>query len=552
MATGVVPRPPSTRRHSGAPTSPVLAVPGTRALLRLALRRDRILLPALIAGFAGMVAVSVAATVGLYPDAASRLQASAALNSTAALVALYGKVYEPTSLGALSLIKLTGFGAAAVAIAFVLLTVRHTRTEEESGRLELVTSGAVDRRAPLLAACLYGLIGSLALGVATTAGLLAVGMEFPGSLAFGLSWTLSGLAFTAVAAVCAQVTVSHRAAIGLGLTAVAVAYALRAIGDLAAADPGWLSWLSPIGWSQQLRPFAGDRWWVATLPLVLTALLVPVAFVLRSRRDLGSGLLKERTGPAHGRVRSTWGLAWRLQRGVLVAWVAGTCAMALVLGSAAPSVTGLLDSAQMREFVELLGGEQGLVDAFLAAEIAILGVIIAGYAVGAVLRLQSEERSGRLELLLTPPRPRSAFAAAHLGFALVASAALIVVGGAAVGLGYGMTTGDPWGAIVPMSAAAAAHVPAAWVMCGIAFALWGLHPRATPAVWVLLIGFVVLGEFGSLWGLPAWLLDVSPFAHSPTLPGGPMDTGGVVGLLVVAVVLCVVGLAGWRRRDVRL
>ena len=104
----------------------------------------------------------------------------------------------------------------------------------------------------------------------------------------------------------AQVTTGGRAANGLGFMVIAVAYVARAIGDLAEAGPGWLSWLSPIGWNQQIRAFAGDRWSVLILPLAATALLVPVAFALRRRRDLGSGLLQDRPGPAAGAWAHPW------------------------------------------------------------------------------------------------------------------------------------------------------------------------------------------------------------------------------------------------------
>lgn len=524
---------------------------GTRALLRFALRRDRILLAAWVVGFALMVAFSVAATVELYATEESRLEASSAINSTAALVALYGKVYAPTSIGALSLIKLTAFGAALVGVVFVFLTVRHTRTEEETGRLELLAAGVVGRAAPLAAALLYGVIGSLTLGVLTTVGLLAVGMDAVGSVAFGLSWAMSGMVFTAVAAVAAQVTVSHRAAIGLGLSAVAVAYVLRAVGDLAEGDPGWLSWLSPIGWSQQIRPFAGDRWWVAGLSLAAIALLVPLAFWLRSRRDLGSGLLPERSGPASGRIRGVFGLAWRLQRGVLVAWLAAVAIMGAVLGSVAQNVSGLLDSEQMREFIALLGGEQALVDAFLAAEVAIFAIAVGGYAISSVLRLRGEESSGHAELLLSAPTGRVRWAMSHFAFALLASSLVLITGGVAVGVGHGVSTGDLGGAVASLTGASAAALPAVWVMAGLTLVLWAWVPRAAQAAWGLLVAFIVVGEFGALWELPTWVLNLSPFAHIPTLPGGGMDWAAVIWLSAVALGLAVVGLTRWRQRDLR-
>jgi ABC-2 type transport system permease protein len=160
---------------------------------------------------------------------------------------------------------------------------------------------------------------SAVVGLLTSAALAAGGQPAAGSLAFGLGWATTGIAFSAVAGITAQLTTSDRSALGLAVSAIGVTYALRAVGDLAEPGPSALSWLSPIGWNQQIRAFAGDRWWVLALPLLLTAGLVPLAFLLRSRRDLGVGLRAERPGPADGRLGGVLGLAVRLQQRALVA-----------------------------------------------------------------------------------------------------------------------------------------------------------------------------------------------------------------------------------------
>ncbi|HKN53214.1 MAG TPA: ABC transporter permease, partial [Amycolatopsis sp.] len=54
---------------------------GTWALIRLALRRDRIRLPVWIVLFAGMAAVAVAATAELYPTAADQRAMVDSINS---------------------------------------------------------------------------------------------------------------------------------------------------------------------------------------------------------------------------------------------------------------------------------------------------------------------------------------------------------------------------------------------------------------------------------------------------------------------------------------
>ena len=219
---------------------------------------------------------------------------------------VYGRVYDPTSLGAVSLIKLTAFGSALIAILMLFVVVRHSRAEEESGRLELLSGTRLGHAAPLTGALTLAVGASLVLGVLTAAWLIEAGLPAEGSFAFGLGWTATGIAFAGVGAVAAQLTTGARAARAIGLVVIAVTYGLRAIGDLAEPGPSWLSWLSPIGWTQQVRAYAGDRWWVLALPVLLFAVLVPAAFALRLRRDLGAGLVQPRPGPARGSIRLKW------------------------------------------------------------------------------------------------------------------------------------------------------------------------------------------------------------------------------------------------------
>jgi ABC-2 type transport system permease protein len=69
------------------------------------------------------------------------------------------------------------------------------------------------------------------------------------------------------------------------------------------------------------------------------------------------------------------------------------------------------------------------------------------------------------------------------------------------------------------------------------------------------VGVVVLiALFGQVLQLSQWVLDVSPFAHVPKLPGATVTvhtTGApLLWLALAAVALAAVGLAGLRRRDI--
>lgn len=521
---------------------------GTGTLLRLALRRDRWLLPAWMLGFAAMAGFSASATADLYPDVAGRVEAANVISATPSLVALYGRIYDPTSLGSVALIKLTAFGAALVAVLMIVITVRHTRAEEAENRLELLGAGVVGRDAPLAAALALTFGASLMLGVVTAAALVAAGLPATGALAFGLGWAATGIAFAAVAAVTAQVTTGSRAATGIGGVGVAVAYLLRAIGDIPDSGPTLPTWLSPIGWTQQVRPFAGDRFAVLVIPVLFALVLVPIAFGLRARRDLGSGLLAERAGPARGGLSSSWGLAFRLTRGVLVSWAVGIVFFGVLVGSLTSSVSGMLDSPAMQDFFAALGGEQTIVDAFLAAELAILGSIVAAYGISVAGHLHSEEIAGHAEMVLARTTPRWRWATSHFGLALGGVALLMGLAGLSVGLGHALDVGNTR-MVGELVLAGLARVPAAWVLTALVMSVFGWAPRFTSLVWGVYVAFVALVEMGALWNLPAWLLDLSPFVHSPKLPGTTDVLVPLTALTLVAFVLAALGYVGWRRRD---
>lgn len=521
---------------------------GVGRLVRLALRRDRIRITAFSVGFAAAVAASYSAGAELYPTLAERLPAVELWNASPALVAMFGRIYDLGSLGALATIKLLGFYGAVIAVIMVFQMVRHTRGDEDAGRLELVSSTSVGRLAPLAAAFAVTITLAVGIGLGSTVGLLATGADPTGAVAFGLAYTCIGLVFAATTAVVAQVAREARPAIGLGVGLVGVAYVLRAVGDLS-DPPGVASWLGPIGWGQQIRPFAGDRFLVALLPLAAAAVLTGIAVAMRRRRDLGAGMLPDRPGPQGTSTRSPIGLAWRLNRGMLAAWAVGVVLIGLVIGSMTDSLDGFFTDPKLRDWFLRLGGQQVLTNAFLAAELTIVTVMVSGVGIALVNHLHREEATGRTELALSGPTSRARWATSTATIALAAVACLILLSGLTIGIGAALSTSD-WSYVGSMLGASATKVPASWVITGLAVLVYGIAPRAVPLVWGYLLAAMVVTEFSILWGLPAWLDDLSPFTHSPAMPGGDVQPLPLLLLTGTALLLTGLGLAAWRHRDV--
>ena len=525
---------------------------GTGALLRLAIRRDRVIATIWILLFVIMAAGSSSASQDLYSTLESRVRAGNAVNDTPATLALYGRVFDPTSLGAVSLIKLGAMGAALVALVAIFTVVRHTRAEEEAGRGELLGATVVGRYAPLTAALLLSTGISVVLALLTAVSLAGTGLPASGAFAFGLSWAGAGIAFAAVGALAAQVTEGARTARSLAAAVLAAAFLLRAAGDAAGTeDSTWLSWLSPIGWAQQVRPFAGDRWWVLLYLLFFAALVAVGAYLLVARRDHGAGLLPQRPGRASAsRSLSTpLGLAVRLQRGGLAGWAVGMALGGLMMGSIASQVGEFVDSPQARDMVMKLGGERGLVDAFLSAEMGVLAVIVAAYGISTAMRLRTEETALRAEPILATRVSRTRFAASHVVVALAGSTLLMLTVGVFAGFAHGAAGGDmsEFGRVL---VAALVQLPSVWVLTGITVLVFGLAPGLIMAGWGALVVFLLLGQLGPIFELPQWAMDLSPFTHTPKLPGGEFTATPLVFLTLVAAALVAAGLTAFRRRDI--
>jgi ABC-2 type transport system permease protein len=528
------------------------ALVGTRQLVRLAWRRDWIVVPVWVL----VIGVIPAATAGtyemFYPDAASRASLTAGSAGNPSLNLLYGPAFDLSTAGGYTAWRYGTFLALFVALACIFTVTRHTRQEEDTGRQELLSSAVTGRYAALTAALMLSGLAALATGVIAALSLIGTGLPTAGSLAFGLGLTLTGWVFAAVAAITAQVAEYSRTADGIACAVLGVMFLIRGIGD-SAKDVGWLSWLSPFGWASQIRPFALERWWVSLLLLAAAGLLGAVACRLLPRRDVGMGIIPTRPGPATAspRLRSPFALAWRLHRGMLVGWLAGFAVAGALFGSLAAGIGDVVgNSEQVRHIFERMGGASALVDAYLAAIAGIFGMIAAVYAVQATLRMRSEETAVRLEPLLATRVQRLRWAASHLVFSLFGSTLLLAVAGVAAGLLHGLRVSDVSGQVPAVLGATMAQLPAVWVVAGISVLVFGFVPKYSTVSWSVASLSLAVALYGPVLRLPQAVLDISPFTHIPKLPSATLTATPLLWLAGIAVVTLAAGLTGFRRRDI--
>jgi ABC-2 type transport system permease protein len=543
--------PPAVHLGSGpiARSGSIDSTAGIGHLVRLVLRRDRLRIALWWTAIVGLIVVTAASITGLYHTPAELETYGRLVRGNSALIVQSGPGYgldNPTT-GAIMMNESAIWTIIGVALMSVFMTVRHTRTEEESERAELIRAAPVGRHAPLVAALIGVAIADALVAAGSAVALIAYGLPLWGSFAFGMSIFGAGLVFAGVAAVAAQVASGSRPALGLGGAVLGLSFVLRAVGDV---GNGVLSWASPIGWAQAIRAYADERWWALALPLLATTGLILAAVALQNRRDFGAGLVAPRAGAAAAgpRLASPLGLAVRLQRASVLGWAMGVGVTSFFYGIVADQAESMIrDNPDLGDFFAQLGGAS-ITDAFLSTSVLILALMATGFTISSVLRLRSEELAGRTDALLAASVSRRWLALGHLTVAVVGTVVIMVTAGFSIGLGFALVSGDA-SQIVRMLAAALVMVPAMLLVAGGTFALYGLIPRASLVIWGFYAWVAVAGILATVLRLPGWTLDLSPFQHVPALPAASMSWLPVIALLCVAGGLVAVGLAALDHRD---
>ncbi|MGD8373355.1 MAG: anibiotic ABC transporter [Candidatus Woesebacteria bacterium] len=533
---------------------------GTFKLFRLYLRCDRIKLAIWIFGSIAIMYASAWSVVELYKTPEQIYGYVSVAVSNAASRAFNGPILGATQASVV-LTETFSFFTLVVAFASTLLVVRHTRQAEENGRAELVTGGAVGVFAPLTASLLLALCLNIALGATFTFSYVACGLGWGGSVMAGLAMGMVGVIFAAIAAIAAQITQTSRAANAIAGGAIGFFFLVRAVGDvLGKVEPNgvevkssWLTFLSPMGLARETQPLVRDNIWPVYVLLALAFLLVIIAFIILKNRDLGSGIVPVRRGPpeASSLLSNVFGLAWRQQCGLIVGWSVCIVLMAAIVGGMADEAGKFSSSNQtMNDLITLLGGSENIVKAYLTFCMLLMGVMVAAYTIQAMQKTRAEEVGGRLEQILACRVSRMSWLLSHVLLVALGGTLLLVLSGVATGLTYGIVINDIWNQTSSLLVAGLAQLPAVLIFLGFSALSFAVLPKISIMLdWLFFAACYVVIQFGEVFKLDQWVLDLSPFTHVPAMPSQDIAWWPVVSMTMIAVVGIIASLVLFRRRN---
>jgi ABC-2 type transport system permease protein len=429
----------------------------------------------------------------------------------------------------------------------IFLVNRHTRVDEELGRLEMFCALPVGRLTGSLATIKIAFGANLLIAVLTAVLLIVLGIggtTVAGSFVFGFTIGAVGFVFAGLTLLLAQVFSTSRGVSGCGFALLGLFYIMRAIGDVGNEA---LSYLSPFGLGLKVEAFYSNEVMPIIVLLIEGFILSVAALAICAVRDHGAGVLPVRAGRAHASrfLGSSLGLAWRLSRGTTIGWAAGMLVLGISYGSVCTDINSFVEGNEMLQQMLGADGSRVLLDNYVALIFAMMSMVTAVPVVLTALRARGEERRGRLEQIFAKSTPRLHLFGSFAVVALLESVALQFL--LALGLVVASNGALTLATVMP---AALCFLPAIWTLASVAFALVGALPKLSALVWALFGYTFIVMYFGKIMDLPEWVIRISPFGNIPQLPLEDFVLAPLLILTLIAAAFTTLGFRSFTQRDI--
>jgi ABC-2 type transport system permease protein len=527
-----------------------------RVIARTTARRAS--LPGLLWGlvFGGTIASSAATYASTFPTEAARERLAVTFGGNAAWAALFGPLRNLDTVAGYTAYKSMMFVVLLGAIWGFLIATRLLRGEEDAGRWELLLSGRTTRGHAAVQAAIGLGVGVVAVWVPTAiltvgAGASAkVGIDTGAALFFATAVVSAAAMFVAIGVFVGELAETRHDANLVCAAVLAGSYLVRMAAD-SAPSLGWLRWLSPIGWIEELQPLTGSKPLafvpIASLIVVLTVAAVRVA----ARRDLGSSAfaIRARRRPRTFLLGGQAGLTLRLTRTAVVAWIAALVLSGLVFGLVAQAAgTAIRGAAGLEDAIARLGGSANGPAAYLGLVFVVAAGLVAIAVSGQVAAMRNEEASGHLENLLVRPVARRSWLGVRLAVALGLAIAASVLAGVAAWVGAatqsaGIGLGDLLKAGVNV-------IPPGVFVLGLGALAFALLPRAAIAItYGIVVWSFAVETLSAVFNSDHWLRDTSVLLHVAPVPAAQANVGAALWLVGLGLLAAALGVVAFSRRD---
>jgi ABC-2 type transport system permease protein len=514
---------------------------GTGALLRFALRRDRLFLPLWILS---IVAFSVLCAP-LFTEVAKTpadLTMYGEIMKNPAMIALCGPQVGTTyTYGVMYIQMMTVWILILVGVMNFFLVSRHTRRDEEDGKIEVLRSLPVGHAAIGASTLIVTVLVNCIIGVLTALGLITTrtpSMSVAGNILFGSMIFVIGMLFAAIAMLLSQLCSTAHGSIGGSFLVLGIFYMLAALGNV---QGGALSTISPLSLVFKTAPYVENR--IAPIfVLGIESLLIAIlAIALSLTRDLGAGLLPQKKGRAHAKksLSSPFGLAFRLTKKTAITWVILLFVLGLMYGSIFGDFESFIGSSEIIQRI-IAAGQGDMILSFMTYITLIMANIAAIPVMNCMTKLRSEEKKNRMEPILSRSVSKRGAFLPYIGIGICLSIAQQVTLSLGLYLAGKVVMAQPF-PLGDVLLAGIVKLPGIWLLAGLSVFLTGVLPKRTWLSWVYFgMSFFAI-YFGRLADLPPAFVKLTAFG---ALPDSPIEAFSLLPLLLVTSVAVFLGIAG--------
>jgi len=472
-----------------------------------------------------------------------------------AMVSLFGKMPTgPYTTADIFASEMTVFMAIIAAIMNYYFVIKNTRGEEESGILEMIQSHPVGRLSNLAASLLEIFILNLVIGLIYAIGLQSAnltGTDLNGNFLLGLGLGAVGFMFASIAAVVAQLTDNARNATILSYLVFGAMYLARMITDI--SHPKY-TWLVPMGWVEKFSTYKSNNWLPVLLMVILSFILILIAFYLNSHRDIGSGLIATRPGKSRANrlLNNPLALFWKLNRSSIITWFLGILILGATYGSVFNTIGDILKTnpmlKQLLDTKAINSANILIIKEFIAILMIVFATLASIPGLSIINYLKTGENKGYLEIIHATPTSRSRLFFSSLILATVTSIAVLFAGTMGLYLGGNAVMEHPL-AFSIIRNSFLGYLSPILILLGISTCLLGWLPKMTSLNYGYLILAFFIQYFGKLLKLPDWLNKLTPFGFINKVPVKTFDPSTFWWQIMLAVILIIIGYLGYRKRD---
>lgn len=488
--------------------------------------------------------------VDLYPTAEDRAEIARSMDNPA-IIALMGLPYgkDNYTMGALMSQQSLLFTIVAFAIMNIIFICRNTAADEEKGISDSLRAFPVGRQFQISASLIVSFIVNLVFSIAISIGLFLLkidSIDLNGSITYGAVIGVAGIFFAAVAAVFAQISPSN--ATGLTFGVLGLSYFIRAIGDIGSEV---IAYISPLGALMRSQVYVKNNFIPVMVIVIMSLIFSGIAIWLNTKRDYGSGVFvnKTKNKTSSDFLRSPFTLALRLLFASSITWIAGFVIMGFSFGGMLDEIISQLEKNDMMKQIFITSNNTAILDQFISVMTSIVAIIGTIPCIIAVLKINSEETSGRMDIIMSHKVSRFSIIGSYFYIAIIISVVLQMLFAVSMWAGGRTVLKDPI-EVTYFLKSALSYLPAIWMMIGLFTLMIGIFRKGIIIAWLYYGYSVFVIYFGSMLKLSEKASKLTSYGNIPNVNIDDCNYTGIICVFLISVILSIIGFVGYKKSDI--